>query len=482
MTSRTAQRRGLVPLLVIATAQLMLVLDDSIVNIALPSIQQELGVGPVELPWIVNVYILAFGALLLLGGRVGDLHGRRRALRAGLVIFVLASLAGGLGINSETLIAARAIQGLGAALVAPNALALITTTFSDRKSRDAALSLYGAMAGLGIVVGLLLGGVLTGTFGWRWVFFINVPIGILVLLGSRTLVGADRHSGSLDVPGAVLGTGGMVALVYAITRFGEDGFTDATGLGLIGAAIVLLAAFVFTQNRSHTPLVPLSLFRDRSRAGGYASMLLLAIGPMGTFYVVTLYLQQVQHYSPLQAGVSWLPFAAGLVLGAGTAPKLLNRVAPRFVAAVGALLSATAAFWFSFIQVDTNYWLQLAPAMFVIAVGFGLVVITLTQAAVYHVDSDKAGVASALLNSAQQIGVALGLAILAGVAATVSGNARNSDLAEAGQLVTGYGTALGVAAGLLLAGGVLALVTLPARTISESETKTTMTPGVEAEH
>lgn len=326
------------PLLVIATAQLMLVLDDSIVNIALPSIQKELGVDAVHLPWVVNAYILALGALLLLGGRIGDLYGRRRALQAGLALFVVASLAGGLGPNSETLIAARAVQGLGAALVAPNALALITTTFSERKSRDVALSLYGAMAGLGIVVGLLLGGVLTGTLGWRWVFFINIPIGIFVLLGSRALVEAEKHSGSLDLRGAVLGTGGMVALVYAITRFGEDGYTDALGLGLTGAAVLLLAAFIATQSRSRTPLVPLSLFRDRSRAGAYASMLLLAIGPMGSFYVITLYLQQVQHYGPLQTGASWLPFAAGLVVGAGAAPKLLLKVAPRVIAAAGPCL------------------------------------------------------------------------------------------------------------------------------------------------
>jgi MFS family permease len=237
----------LIPLLVIATAQLMLVLDDSIVNIALPSIQQELRVDPVHLPWIVNAYVLAFGALLLLGGRIGDLYGRRRALQAGLAIFVLGSLAGALGFNSDMLIAARAIQGLGTALVAPNALALITTTFSERRARDAALSLYGAMSGLGIVVGLLLGGVLTGTLGWRRVFFVNIPVGVLVLLGSRNLVEADRHPGSLDVRGAVLGTGGMVALVYAITRFGENSFADPTGLGLIGAALVLLAAFIATK-------------------------------------------------------------------------------------------------------------------------------------------------------------------------------------------------------------------------------------------
>jgi EmrB/QacA subfamily drug resistance transporter len=468
-TSSAPQQRALIPLLVIATAQLMLVLDDSIVNIALPSIQQELRVHPVHLPWIVNGYILAFGALLLLGGRIGDLYGRRHALQTGLAIFVLASLAGGIGVNSEMLITARAIQGLGAALVAPNALALIATTFSDRKTRDTALSLYGAMSGVGIVVGLLLGGVLTGTLGWRWVFFINVPIGVLVLLGSRNLVEADRHPGTLDLRGAVLGTSGMVALVYAVTRFGEDGFTDRFGLGLIGAAVVLLAAFIATQTRSHTPLVPLSLFRDRGRAGAYASMLLLAIGPMGTFYVITLYLQQVQQYSALQTGVSWLPFAAGLVLGAGSAPKLLRRVAPRFVAAAGALLSALAALWFSFIQVDSIYWLHLGPAMFVLALGFGLGVIALTQAAVYHTQSHEAGIASALLNSAQQIGVALGLAVLAGIAAAVTSSPEHASLTESAQLVTGYGSALTIAAGLLIVAGILAVSTLPSKPTAQTD-------------
>ncbi|MDP9696415.1 UNVERIFIED_ORG: EmrB/QacA subfamily drug resistance transporter [Arthrobacter globiformis] len=471
MTEKIGQRRGLVPLLVIATAQFMLVLDDSIVNIALPSIQRELGVDPVHLPWIVNAYILVFGALLLLGGRIGDLYGRRRALQAGLAIFVLASLVGGIGFNSEMLIAARAVQGLGAALVAPNALALITTTFADRKVRDAALSLYGAMSGLGIVVGLLLGGVLTGTLGWRWVFFINIPIGILVLLGSRNLVEADRHAGSLDVSGAVLGTGGMVALVYAITRFGEDGFTDPVGLGLMGVSVVLLAAFIATQARSRTPLVPLSLFRDRDRVGAYGSMLLLAIGPMGSFYVITLYLQQVQQYSPLETGAGWLPFAAGLVLGAGSAPKLLTRVASRFIAAAGALLSALAAFWFSFIRVDTSYWLHLAPAMFILALGFGLGVIALTQAAVYHVEPHEAGIASALLNSAQQIGVALGLAVLAGIAATVTSSPEHANLTEGTQLVAGYGSALTVAAGLLIAAGILAAITLPSKPTAPADGK-----------
>ncbi|WP_227873216.1 MFS transporter [Brachybacterium ginsengisoli] len=420
MTESRQPRSAVVPLLVIATAQLMLVLDDSIVNIALPSIQSELGVEPVHLPWVVNAYILAFGALLLLGGRIGDLWGRKRTLQVGISLFVVASLVGGLGANVEMLIIARAVQGLGAALAAPNALALIATTFSERSMRDRALSLYGAMSGLGIVIGLLLGGVLTDLLDWRWVFFINVPIGLVVLWGTRTLVAAERRTGRLGMIGAVLGTGGMISLVYSITRFGEDGFADPIAWTLVGLAAVLLVAFVLAQRSSSRPLVPLSLFADRSRTGAYLTMLGLAIGPMGTFYVVTLYLQEVRGFNPLITGLSWLPFAAGIVLGAGIAPTLLLKLTPRWAAALGAFLAAGGSLWFSRITVDTDYWTGMAPAMLVIALGFGLGVVALTQAAVYGVDADKAGIASALLNSAQQIGVALGLAVLAGVAATVT--------------------------------------------------------------
>jgi predicted MFS family arabinose efflux permease len=252
----------------------------------------------------------------------------------------------------------------------------------------------------------------------------------------------------------------MVALVYAVTQFGEDGFADPVALTLLGAAAVLLVAFVASQSRSRHPLLPLRLVRDRNRAGAYLTMLLLAIGPMGTFYVITLHLQQVEGFTPLQTGAAWLPFAVGIVLGAGTAPTLLLQVAPRYVAALGAMLSAGAALWFSAISTDTSYWTHLAPAMLILALGFGLGVMALTQAAVYHVDSDKAGVASALLNSVQQIGVALGLAVLAGVAATVTAQPEYAAVDTARGLVAGYGTALTVAAGLLLAAAALGLATL----------------------
>lgn len=458
--SPTRTPTALVPLLVIAAAQLMVVLDDSIVNIALPSIQSEFHVVPTLLPWVVNAYILAFGALLLLGGRIGDLWGRKRTLQIGIVVFVVSSLVGGLGVNVEMLIAARAVQGLGAAMVAPNALALITTTFTERKMRDRALSLYGAMSGLGIVIGLLLGGALTDVLDWRWVFFINVPIGILVLVGTRTLIAAERHTGRLDTLSAVLGTAGMVSLVYALTRFGEDGFADPLAYALAGISALLLVVFVLTQRSSRSPLVPLSLFLDRNRAGAYLTMLGLAIGPMGTFYVITLYMQQVAGFSPLRTGLSWLPFAAGIILGAGIAPKLLVKTGPRYIAALGALLGAGGAFWFSTITVEPSYWTLMAPAMFLIALGFGLGTIALTQAAVYRVAADQAGIASALLNSAQQIGVALGLAILAGVAASIT---AGTGYTGPQALVDGYGIALVVGSAILFAAAVLALITLSGR-------------------
>jgi EmrB/QacA subfamily drug resistance transporter len=319
-------------LMVIATAQLMLVLDDSIANIALPTIQNELGVSPGTLPWVINAYILAFGGLLLFGGRMGDLFGRRRMLQFGMTLFTVASLLAGFAETGAVLIAARGLQGVGAAMTAPNALALITTTFPEGAPRNKAMAVYGAMSGLGIVAGLLLGGVLTGTLGWRWVFFINVPIGLLVLAGSRTLVEAELHEGGLDLTGALTSTGGMAALVYAITRGGEHGWGDSLTLGSFAAAAVLLPLFLLIQARSASPLVPLRLFKDRSRAGSYLAMLLLAFGPMGAFYLLTLYMQHILAYSPFQTGLSWLPFGVGIVIGAGFTTKAVARHSPRALA------------------------------------------------------------------------------------------------------------------------------------------------------
>ncbi|MFG2259009.1 MFS transporter [Streptomyces mirabilis] len=272
-------------LFVIAAAQLMVVLDATITNIALPAIQTDLGVSDANLAWIVNSYALAFGGLLLLGGKAGDLFGRRKMFQVGTAVFTLASLLGGLAPNESLLIGARVLQGVGAALAAPSALALITTTFPAGKSRNTAMGVYAAMGGVGATVGLLLGGTLTDLLDWRWVFFVNIPIGLAVLAGTRTLVEAERHPGRLDVPGAITGTGGLIALVYGITRGGEHGWTDGVTLVSFAAAAVLLTAFLYLQARTVDPMMPLRLFKDRTRSGSYATMLFIGAGMFATFYL-----------------------------------------------------------------------------------------------------------------------------------------------------------------------------------------------------
>lgn len=427
-SERSDNARALrLPLLVIATAQLMLVLDDSIANIALPTLQNELKISAGNLPWVINAYILAFGGLLLFGGRMGDLLGRRRMLRVGMVIFTIASLLAGLAQDGMTLIAFRALQGLGAAMTAPNALALIATTFPEGKSRSQAMAVYGGMSALGIVAGLLVGGVLTGSLGWRWVFFINVPIGLLVLAGTRTLTEAELHTGTLDIGGALTSVGGMTALIYAITRGAEHGWTDSLTLGSFLAATVLLAVFVAVQARSKDPLIPLRLFKDRNRTGSYLGMLLLAIGPMGAFYLLTLYMQHIVAYSPLVTGLAWLPFGLGIVLGAGVSSKLVLGLAPRGVAVPGMVLGSLALLWLSAVDAEPNYPAHIMPAIFGLAFGFAMGVVSLTLTAVRGVQAQDTGIASALLNASQQIGVAFGLAILS----TISVKATASRMPDA---------------------------------------------------
>jgi EmrB/QacA subfamily drug resistance transporter len=466
--------RGLdLSLLVIAMAQLMLVLDDTIANIALPSIQRELSVPASTLPWIINAYILAFGGLLLFGGRVGDLFGRRRVFRAGLGLFTVASLVGGLGVNAEMLIGARALQGLGAALTAPNALALIATNFPVGKPRNSAMAVYGAMSALGITIGVLLGGVLTGTLGWRWVFFINIPIGLAVLAGSGVLAEGERNAGKLDTPGALTGTGAMVALTYGITHAAEHGWGNTVTFGALGAALVLGLIFLRLQARGANPMLPLGLFRDPNRSGSYATMLFVGAGLMGTFYLLALYLQQVLGFSPLWAGVASLPFSAGIILGAGISSKLVERLAPRLVAGPGLLLGALGMFWLSALAVDSSYAAHVMPALFVTSFGLGMAAVTMTLTAVHGVAEDRAGVASALVNMAQQIGAALGLAVFTAIAVSTA-NGQVSGASEALQesiargeaaavaraaeaLTYGYTAAFLAGAGLLLIAGVVAI-------------------------
>lgn len=477
-TSHSGAGRGLgLSLLAIATAQLMLVLDDSIANIALPTIQNELAISAANLPWVINAYILAFGGMLLFGGRLGDLFGRRRLLQIGMAIFTLASVFAGLAQDGTSLIAFRALQGLGAALTAPNALALIATTFPEGEPRSKAMAVYGGMSALGIVLGLLLGGVLTSTLGWRWVFFINIPIGLAVLAGSRMLKDAELHRGRVNLAGSLTSIGGMTALVYGITRGGEHGWTDPITLLAFACAAILLPLFLIIQARGKNPLLPLRLLGDRNRTGSYLATALLAFGPMGAFYLLTLYMQHIQTYSPIAAGLAWLPFAVGLVLGAGISSKLVQRLAPRQVAAPGALIASGALFWLSFAGQEFTYAVDFLPAAFLLGFGFGFAmgIVSLTLTAVKGVAAQDSGIASALLNASQQIGVALGLAMLSTVSVTatagwmpdaltalhgarVAGNAeRVASASDA--LIHGYGLGLVTAAlTLLVAAAIVALL------------------------
>lgn len=415
-------------LFVIAAAQLMVVLDATITNIALPAIQTDLDVTDAGLAWIVNSYALAFGGLLLFGGRAGDLFGRRRVFQFGIAVFTLASLLGGLAPGEGLLIAARVLQGVGAALAAPSALALITTTFPKGKSRNTAMGVYAAMGGVGATVGLLLGGTLTDLLDWRWVFFVNIPIGLAVLVGAKTtLVEAERHPGRLDVPGVITGTGGLIALVYGITRGGEHGWTNGLTLASFAAAAVLLVAFLVLQARVTDPMMPLRLLKDRNRAGSYATMLLVGSGMFATFYFLTLYMQLILGYSPVKTGFAYLPFSFGMAAAAGISSKLVTHLAPRLIAGPGLLIAAAGMLWFATLEPGSSYPAHLMPAMFVTALGLGAGFVPLTLGAVSGIAHRDTGVASALLNTAQQIGGALGLAVLT----TIATSAANDKLPEA---------------------------------------------------
>jgi len=440
-------------LFVIAAAQLMVVLDATITNIALPAIQTDLKVTDANLAWIVNSYALAFGGLLLLGGRAGDLFGRRRMFRAGIAVFTLASLFGGLAPDEGLLIGARVLQGVGAALAAPSALALITTTFPQGKPRNTAMGVYAAMGGVGATVGLLLGGTLTDLLDWRWVFFVNIPIGLAVLAGTRTLVEAERHPGRLDIPGAVTGTGGLIALVYGITRGGEHGWGDTLTLVCFTAAAALLTAFLLLQAHTADPMLPPHLLKDRSRSGSYATMLFMGAGMFATFYFLTLYMQLILGYSPVKTGFAYLPFSCGMVVAVGVSSKLVAHYAPRLIAGPGLLVGAGGMLWFATLEPGSSYAGHLMPAMFVTALGLGTSFVPMTLGAVSSVAHQDTGIASAVLNTSQQIGGALGLAVLSTIATSAADDKLPHAAANLYRGLATHDTALVARAGAALTHG-----------------------------
>ena len=425
-------------LVVISVAQLMVVLDSTIVNIALPHLKGDLGFSDSGLSWVVNAYTLAFGGLLLLGGRAGDLLGRRKVFIAGVAIFTVASFIGGVVTNDLGMIIARVLQGVGAAIASPTALSLITTTFPAGPSRNRALGVYAAMSGAGAAIGLILGGALT-ELSWRWTFFINVPIGLaVVFLAPRVLGESKPQHGLFDLPGAVTTTAGLASVVYGLTHAATDGWGDTVTVVTIAAGVVLLVAFLVVEARSRHPLLPTRIVADRNRAVTYVAMLATGAALFAMFYFLSLYVQGPMGLQPLQAGFAFLPFSAGVVAAAQLASYLITRVDPRWIAGAGGLLSAAGMLWLSRLEVGSSYVSGLLPPMIVLSVGLGLTFVPLTLTAVHGVANEDAGVASAVLNTTQQVGGALGLATLSTVANS-AGTEKARELAAAlqGWLATG---------------------------------------------
>jgi EmrB/QacA subfamily drug resistance transporter len=413
---------GLV-LTVILSVQLMVVLDATIVNIALPDIRTALHFSPTSLSWVINAYTLSFGGLLLLGARSGDILGRRRTFLSGIALFTLASLAGGFAASSGQLLAARAVQGIGAALASPSALALLMTMFPQGRERTRAIGLYTAVSIGGSAVGLIAGGMLTQWASWRWVLFVNVPIGVAVIALSRlVLPETPRRSGRFDLTGALTSTIGMAALVYGFVHAATDGWTDTATIASLAVGVVLLVAFVLTELRASSPITPLRLFADRNRSTAYLARLLLVAGMLGMFFFLTQFLQNVLGYSPIKTGLAFLPLTAMLFLASTLSARVLvERLASRALIAGGITLSTGALLWLSQVSETTNY-LSLVGPLLVFGLGNGIAFVPLTTAALDGVAPEDAGAASGLVNVMQQLGGSLGLAVLV----TVFGTARTN--------------------------------------------------------
>src|SRR6195952_3618294 len=430
-------RRGHHPgiaLAVIAACQMMVVLDATIVNIALPSIQPALGFSTADLSWVLNAYTLTFGGLLLLGARAGDILGRRRTFMFGLLLFGFASLLGGLATNAAWLLGARALQGVGGAIAAPTALALIATNFAAGKERNRAFGVFAAVSGSGAAIGLLAGGLLTEYLSWRWVFFVNVPIALAIAVAVPLyLTESVRLPGRFDVAGAVTSTLGMTSLVYGFIRAAQDGWSDPLTLTSFAAAIVLLGAFVRIELTSAQPITPLHLLADRNRGGTYLVMLCLAAALFSMFFFLTLFVQEVLGYGPLKAGLAFLPVSATIIVVATYTSRNLLKYGPRPFMIVGAVLTAVGLGWLSQIQADSSYVTGILIPIVLFAAGMGCLFVPLTVSAVSNVSAAESGAASGLLNVMQQVGGSLGLSILVTVFSTASSNEQKS-LISSGQV------------------------------------------------
>jgi EmrB/QacA subfamily drug resistance transporter len=449
-------------LAVIGVAQLMIILDASIMNIALPHAQQALHISNAARQWALTAYTLTFGGLLLLGGRMGDYLGRKRTFLVGLIGFAVASGLGGAAQSAGWLFTARAVQGAFAALLAPAVLSLITTTFTEPRERARAFGVYGAISGTGGAIGLIAGGALTEYLSWRWTLFVNVPIAIAVAAASIVLIRESRVPGDrrLDIPGATVATGGLALLVYGFSEASLRGWTAPVTLALIASAVVLLTGFVVWEARAANPMLPLRIVLDRNRGGSYASIMLATLALFGTFLFLTYYLQTVLHYSALKAGLAFLPFPLGVIASSTIASRTLPRFGPRVLASLGFVSGVLGMLWLTQLGPTSSYALHVVPAELLIALGMGHVFVPLASTALLGVPDHDAGAASALVNTMQQVGGSLGVAFLNTIAtsATAAFALTHGGLTRLA-VVHGFTTAFAVSAGLLAA-GLLVVATL----------------------
>jgi EmrB/QacA subfamily drug resistance transporter len=470
----TISKRRWSALALIVTAQFMVILDVAIVNVALPSIKSDLGFSQTSLQWVISAYAIMFGGALLLGGRLADLLGRRRMFVAGLGLFAISSLLCGLAWSEGSLITFRAVQGLGGALLAPAALSLLMTTFAEGRERNLALGIYGAASGSGAAAGVLLGGLLTSYLSWSWIFFINVPVGIAAIVLAPMLLRdsrADLAHRHLDVAGAVTITSGLMLLVYAMTRATTDGWSSTATLGLLAASAALVTAFVLVELRSPSPLLPMRIFRSRTLSAANGAMAIVGAVAFSEFFVLTLYLQDVLHYSPVQSGVAFTGFALTVVVMSNVAQAVVGRVGVRPTLVAGLLLSALSVALLTRLPVDGHYFWDLFPAFVLGGAGMGLSFVPVTIAGLTGVERSDAGAASGLINTSRQIGGAIGIAAVSAIAAASTTSYVHahgvSAVASGAALDHGFQTALYAMTGLLLFGALLvAALVRPARVIA----------------
>jgi EmrB/QacA subfamily drug resistance transporter len=453
------ERRKWLALALLSAVQFMVVLDIAIVNVALPSIKVDLGFSQENLQWVISAYALFFGGFLLLGGRAADLLGRRRLFLAGLVLFTLSSLLAGLAWSEGSLIAARSFQGLGAAVISPAALSILSTTFAEGRERNIALGVWGAVGGFGAAAGVLLGGVLTETLSWSWIFYVNVPVGVVAFFLAPRLLDESRDTTvkSFDALGAVLVTGGLVSLVYAITQSGTYGWGSARTIGVISASVALLAAFGWWERRHAEPLMRFGILRTKTVAGANVGGFILGTATFSLFLMLTLYMQQVLGYSPMKTGVAYLAVAGSAILWSGVAAQLVNRIGVKPVLVTGMVALTSGLVYFTQVPVHGTYLSDLLPGFLLVGVGLGFSFVPISIAALAGVQHAETGLASGLFNTTQQIGGALGIAVLSTIATSRTSHALADGTALPSALVHGFTGAFVVGAGIAAVGIVAAL-------------------------